>query len=446
MSSNTNPYLDQSRVDFLRARINSTDRKGLLSAWPRDGRELPVVEVEVAWVKFSTLNHRTRAEQLSQMIRTGQQNLFTEDPMGHTAQAAQYKILSSQSGFQELREDLKNRRQREHAVITADGVLINGNRRAAALRSLFEEANNLDCRYIRCLVLPADATPAELILLETELQVAKDFKQDYSWVNRALLIEELYNSNARSFEKVAAMMHRAVKDIREDFEKIQQVNQLVEMAKGEWLHIDFEANESAFDELAQYIRTKTESEKEAVRTVYFLGTLAGVNYRELRNLRRSDCKQLVDAEFNSDPQSFQLVQVAGGVDSLPQNGEDDLLASVLGEQLPVSTASKVLDMLVRQDRRQPVVFQDGTVVELPDVRAQVARVIEKAAAEAAEQKKDLSAVSAPLMRLEAAILNLHRARETLAQARALPGWNETKFLGLVVQAEEILTSLSGQKI
>ena len=441
MSSASNPFMDQSRVDFLKARINATSRRGLLSAWPRDERELPVVEVDVAWVRFSTLNHRTKAEQLSQTTRSGHHTLFTDDPMGKTAQTAQYKILSSQSGFEELKEDLENRGQREHAVITADGVLINGNRRAAALRSLFEDESNLDCRYVRCLVLPSDATPAELIHLETELQVAKDFKQDYSWVNRALLIEELYNNNGRSFEKVAAMMHRAVKDIREDFEKIQQVNQLVDLAKGEWLHVDFESNESAFDELAQYIRNRTEDEKEAVRTVYFLGTLSGVNYRELRNLRRSDCQKLVEAEFGNDPQLAPLINVAASSGAKAANAEDDLLDGVLGADQPVSIVGQVLDLLARQDRLLPVKFPDGSIAELPDVRSQVARVIEKAAAEAAEQKKDQSAVSAPLMRLETAIQNLERARDTLNQARALYGWNEAKFAGLVNQAGELLKSL-----
>ncbi|MDB6027099.1 MAG: hypothetical protein JWM68_3322, partial [Verrucomicrobiales bacterium] len=232
MPQPTNPFLDQGRASFLKARVNAAPRKGLLAAWPRVDRELPSVELDIDWVRFSTLNHRTKAEQFREVARTGLPNLFSGDPMGTAAQQAQYKILTSQSGFAQLKGDLAERKQQEPAVITAEGVLINGNRRAAALRSLLHEDNDLSGRYIRCLVLPEDATPGEIIRLEAELQVARDFKEAYSWVNQSLLIEELYNENGRNFDIVAAMMHRPVKDIITDFEKIQQVNQLVELSKG----------------------------------------------------------------------------------------------------------------------------------------------------------------------------------------------------------------------
>src|SRR4051812_28436708 len=113
-----NPFMDQGRVDFLRARMNASHRRGLLSAWPRDERELPVVEVDVDWVRFSTLNHRTRAEQLREAAHVGQMDLFVGDPLGSVAQAAQYRILAAQDGFSKLKDDLAARRQREHAVIT----------------------------------------------------------------------------------------------------------------------------------------------------------------------------------------------------------------------------------------------------------------------------------------------------------------------------------------
>lgn len=437
----TNPFMDQGRVDFLQARVNASQRKGLLSAWPRTDRELPVVELEVSWVKFSTLNHRTKAEQRREIVRAGQQNLFSGDPLGNTAQEAQLKILTLQAGFEDLKNDLAERGQREHAVITADGVLINGNRRAAALLSLFRVNNNLNCRYVRCLVLPADATPAEIIQLETELQVAQDFKEDYSWVNEALLIEELYNENSRDFDRVAAMMHRNVADIKEDYEKIQQVNQLVELSNGAWLHVDFEPNESAFDELAQHIKNKTDDEKSAVRSVYFLGTLAGVNYRDLRHLRRADCRSLVEAELNGDQQLAPVLNLASQPGQLQANADDSLLDSVLGANQETSKVTQVVNLLARLDRNSPVTLPDGTAADLADVRGQIARAVQKAADEAAEQKKDLTAVSAPIMRMESAIQNLERVRDTLSRARSLNGWNEERFESLLKGAKDLMDEI-----
>ena len=57
-------------------------------------------------------------------------------------------------------------------------------------------------------MLPDDATPAELVDLETELQIARDFKQDYGWINEAFLIEELFERENKDFARVASRMHR----------------------------------------------------------------------------------------------------------------------------------------------------------------------------------------------------------------------------------------------
>ncbi|WP_414660168.1 ParB N-terminal domain-containing protein [Horticoccus sp. 23ND18S-11] len=439
MSHATNPFMDQGRSTFLQTRVNATpQRKGLLAAWPRETRELPSVELDVDWVRFSTLNHRTKAEQLREIARATQPDLFSGDPLGKAAQDAQYRILIDQAGFDELKADLAERRQQEPAVITADGVLINGNRRAAALRSLLHDENNLDGRYIRCLVLPEDATPAEIIRLEAELQVAKDFKEAYSWVNQALLIEELYNDNGRKFEIVAAMMHRQVKDIISDYEKIQQVNQLVDLSNGRWLHVDFEPNESAFDELAQYIRNKNDDEKDLVRSVYFLGTLTGVNYRELRHLRRPDCQTLVEAELRGDLLIAPLLQLSANATPRPNDQQDQLLDSVLGDGRPTGIVGQLLDFLATHDRSQPIKFGDGSQVAAKDVTDQIARAVQKAALEAEEQKKDLTMLTAPTTRLEQAIKNIERARDILDRSRALPGWNEAAFSALVTKAKEVL--------
>jgi hypothetical protein len=431
--------MDQGRVKFLQTKVNATpQRKGLLAAWPRENRELPSVELDVDWVRFSTLNHRTKAEQLREIARANTPQLFSGDPLGKAAQDAQYRILASQAGFDQLKADLAERHQQEPAVITAEGILINGNRRAAALRSLLHDANNLNCRYIRCLVLPEDATPEEMIRLEAELQIAKDFKEAYSWVNQALLIEELYNENGRKFETVAAMMHRDVKDIIADYEKIQQVNQLVDLSNGRWLHIDFEPNESAFNELAQYIRNKNDDEKELVRSVYFLGTLVGVNYRELRHLRRPDCQTLVEVELASEPQIAPLIQLSTNKAGQPGDQQDQLLDSVLGESRPSGTVGQVLDFLARHDRHRPITFADGSQANVKDVTGQIARAVQKAASEAEEQKKDLTLLTAPQNRLEQAIQNIERARDILDRSRTMPGWDEAKFGALVTKAKQVL--------
>ena len=416
-----NPLLDRERADYLRAR--QTERKMLLPAWPRLDKELRFVEVEVKWVRFSTLNHRTRAEQMRAIHVSKNPDLFTADTLGPEAQDAQYHILKSQEGFQALKDDLRARKQQEPAVLTADGILINGNRRSAALRSLDLDDKYQGAKYVHCLVLPEDATPIELIDLEAELQVARDFKEDYSWINEALLIEELFEREGRDYEKVASKMHQDVQRVRPLHEKLQQVHQLVALSQGSRFHIDFEANESAFDELTKHIRNKPKNEADGVRATYFLGTLADVNYRRLRHLRRADAADMVLREVSNDPALKSLLSVSVSSPDCKSNG--DPLDDVLGTPFRPAGLHDVLALVAAKKPEETVVLPGGGAAQVQDLFDTLRSAINAAADEAEEEQRDQTAVSTPVKRAEKAAIELERALSALPRARAFGEWRET---------------------
>jgi hypothetical protein len=437
-----NPILDQDRVAFLKAR--ETEGKVLLPAWPRPIKELPVVHMEVTWVRFSTLNHRTRAEQLQAIRDANNPTLFSADPLGSAAQEAQYRILAAQEGFAALKEDLRVRKQQEPAVLTADGVLINGNRRSAALRSLYnDKPAHLDARYVACLVLPEDATPAELLDLEAELQVARDFKEEYSWINEALLIEELYDREGKDYDRVGARMHRDASDVRQLHEKLQQVHQLVSLSGGARLHIDFKENESAFDELSKHIRNKSKDEADSVRATYFLGTLANVNYRRLRHLRRPDAAAMVLSEMETDAALKPLLQV------MPQSATDldldDPLDAVLGADPRSNRLNDVLALLASKKREETIELPGGGTALVQHLFDTLQSAINAAADEAEEEQRDQTTVTAPVVRTSKAVAELERALIALPRARTLTDWVEADLTKELDQVQILLSKLRTTK-
>lgn len=434
----TNPFLDQERANFIQAR--AVLGRVRVPAWPRQAKELDLVELEVDWVRFSTMNHRTRAEQLREIAGTGRPDLFTADPLGPTAQDAQYAILRGQERFPELKQDLRERGQQDPAIITADGVLINGNRRSAALRSLFTDDDAPAARYVKCLILPADATPAELVDLETELQVAQDFKQEYAWINEALLIEELYERENKDFGRVATRMHRDVADVRSLHEKLQHVHQLVSLSKGARLHIDFNVNESAFDELAKHVKNKTAAEAESVRSVYFLGTLANVNYRKLRHLRRPDAAQLVSRELESDLSLTQLLKTVGGI--LPVS-EEDILDDVLGDAPTPGPLNGLLSFIAQKRPEDTVTLDGAGPVSAQVILETVQSAITAAADEAEEDQRDQTAVTAPISRAEKAIAELERALSALPKARSFAEFDEGAMTLRIKQVRALVEEYEG---
>lgn len=420
----TNPVLDQERVEYLRARqaASTPTKRVLLPAWPRPNKELPQVSLEVNWVRLSTLNHRTRSEQSRIAYQLNRPDLFTADPNGQEAQDQQYQILADQEGFDDLKADLKEREQQQPAVVTAEGVLINGNRRTAALRSLFNDDNHQPSRYITCLVLPEDANLTEMVDLETELQIAREFKEDYTWVNEALLIEEIFEREGKDWKKVSSRMHMDVSAVRSRYEKLQQLHQLVALSQGTRHHADFVDNESAFTELAKHVKGKPANEAASVRAAYFLGTLTGVNYRTLRHLRRPDASRRVRQELEGDQTLSPLLN------NDDQNSMSDILDDVLGpqEDQNSSTLTPVLSYVARQGQNQEVEL-NGEKIATKDLQDSIKQAIDIAADDAHNEDMDQDAAVAPIKHLERATNSVVKAVDTLEKARALQDWDEAEY-------------------
>ena len=434
-----NPVIDQERAGFLAARVANAKRQ-LLPQWVRPEKELPVESLPIEWVRFSTLNHRTRAEQEREKLKSGNAELFSGDPLGNAAQAAQIKILSDQDGFEDLKNDLKERGQQEPAVVTAEGILINGNRRAAALRKLWLDGHVQSARYIRTFVLPTDASKDELIDLETELQVSKDYREQYSWVNEALLIEEIFETSNKDWDRVAKRMRLEKEKVQTQYEKLQQLHQLVAMSNGRRYHADFLDNNSAFEELAKHIRDKSPLEAASVRSVYFLGTLAGTTYRDLRHLRRGDASAFVREEFANDPTLKSLLTV---VEKSQISDLTDLLDGVLGvDDIPESAdLTPVLSFLARQMPEEIVELPNGEKVAVANLFNSVKSAVDAAAKEASEELKDAKAVLAPLNKLALAVDNITRAGAALPKARSHPDWDEKLFEEMLNEVQAAITKI-----
>jgi hypothetical protein len=73
--------------------------------------------------------------------------------------------------------------QKRHGIVTADGVIIDGNRRAMLLNRIYanrdewQKENNVEnCQYFISVILPEDADPKEIQRLETTYQMGEDEK------------------------------------------------------------------------------------------------------------------------------------------------------------------------------------------------------------------------------------------------------------------------------
>lgn len=107
-----------------------------------------------------------------------------------------FLFSSSEERNKKTREDIIANGQMEPGIITADGVIVDGNRRASLLREISRthpDQNVRDrCGYFLTRILPEDADPKEILRLETTYQMSSDSKVDYNPIEKYLHAKDMY--------------------------------------------------------------------------------------------------------------------------------------------------------------------------------------------------------------------------------------------------------------
>ncbi|MFN0011730.1 MAG: hypothetical protein ACKVS8_08830 [Phycisphaerales bacterium] len=262
---------------------NELERRSLV--WQGESRLFPVVKLPLDAVVLNRRSHRIRA----QVESDSQRQVIEDDPYSDAAQIAIAGILRRTEDFEALKNNLNQEGQREPGVVTRAGVLINANTRTVALRDLGEQ-------YIRVIVLSPNATESELDELELTIQMAREFRQDYTFTNELLFVNDLLNTHRRSLRYIAlalrwadstsdAEVRRAEQRVTEWQQILSIVRDLQNRSGGRIPLTDFDDKRQALQEINRQYQELSASDQalaENVKSARLLGLLTGLGYRELR--------------------------------------------------------------------------------------------------------------------------------------------------------------------
>ncbi|WP_326765769.1 transcriptional regulator [Streptomyces sp. NBC_01591] len=156
--------------------------------WRTKPQVVQVIDMPVESLYYNPGTHRIRAQR---SFDPQQDRRLDDDPWSDESQDyLQYLLQAEPSDpskrdkdFDELKQSLEDFRQNEPGLITREGILVNGNTRAAALREL-------GVPDIRVAVLPDSCTWADINKVELSLQLRHDTRRPYSYINRLLTIDE----------------------------------------------------------------------------------------------------------------------------------------------------------------------------------------------------------------------------------------------------------------
>lgn len=134
-------------------------------------------------------------------------------------------LIEHPADNERTKADLAKNGQQVDGVITNEGIIIDGNRRATLLRALFNgEADKYgqsveDFRYFNAIVLPGDIDGKEIMALETMLQIGADKPVEYNRICLYIKVDNLLNAGYTYPQIKQYMGLKSDKDV-EDMESI----------------------------------------------------------------------------------------------------------------------------------------------------------------------------------------------------------------------------------
>ena len=184
-----------------------------------------------------------------QSLPQADQDVVESDPYGQQAQEIIARLLRETAGYERIKNALAKDNQLNHGVLTTGGVLVNANTRV--LLALRELPGSSTSRW-SC----SPATPGRRRSPNSTctLQMEQEVKQEYSFTNYLLFIEDLINGgNYTTLEVGRALLPAALTNSKTDKKKA------VDHVEGELcrpsLIRDVQAAEAAAPELSWTSKT-----------------------------------------------------------------------------------------------------------------------------------------------------------------------------------------------
>lgn len=256
-------------------------------------RVIPVITISPSVPLLNHDNYRLAA----QLEDHPDRDLVLGAPLTPGSQELLSKLLASTDEFRALKAQLSDLNQREPGLVTREGLLVNGNTRAVALRELGASGIMLG-------LLPPSVSTEDVLNLQVELQMIRLVRQDYTFTNELLLIDKLQSLQGANIDGIVSKL--GLKPGATSRKKIEQKNRILRLIKEiRHLHAGGMLPFSFFDSKRELLENLDES-YEKLKLTNFEGAeklkwhrISGM----LFGLTKDQVRTIDDSFFESEVQS-----------------------------------------------------------------------------------------------------------------------------------------------
>lgn len=378
---------------------------------------LPVFEIPIEYLVYNKYNGRVLS-----MVKSYERQFHPLNMENKADKKTIEKFLweSKVARNKITMEDLKEYGQKKIGIVTKDGIIIDGNRRASILNRIAQEKNS-GPMYFKAIILDdtLDDNPREIMRLETTYQIGEDDKLDYNPIEKYLKCKDLTEIGFETAE-IAKMMGSTEAKINEWLAIMRLMDDYLENLGYNGIYTRLEKLEGQFVDLNRFLKSYEKgtsyadwsykesdiSDLKAICFDYMRARYEGKEFREIASLSKKDsffCKQKVWEKFRDD--HFKKID-------------------------PINNKELSIDELRKKDQQENL----STILKIrdDDWKSNAATVLKGNLEKTRRRLQDFNKENAPL-------ILLRRAKDTLSSINTdvEPFYNDANVLSLIKEISSL---------
>lgn len=180
---------------ITKGNLFSNDGKGKRLRYGGSVQTFIEYEIPIDYLVFNVENGR-----IASLVKSFEREHSSLDPerVADSEQIAQFLYKSNEIANDKTKKSIAENGQLDAGIITSDGVIVDGNRRASLMLSILKDdryspIEHERCEKFRAVVLPEDANEKEILRLETTYQMGADEKVGYNPIEKYLHARDMYD-------------------------------------------------------------------------------------------------------------------------------------------------------------------------------------------------------------------------------------------------------------
>ncbi len=245
----------EQRIEYFTKLLKKAPYGSMEVFYKGHKQKLPVYEIDLDYLIYNPYNGRIASRVKSYEKLNKGERLNPEDA-DDVQIIEQFLDDSSKRSNVDTFKSLRDQGQLKYGIVTKDGYIIDGNRRAMLLRKVANEKKEKPVYFLGVVLEEElDENPKEIMRLETTFQMGEDAKVDYDPIEKYLKCKDLiqYYPGEKGIEEIAKMMGEKPSTIKEYLSIMERMDDYLDKLGYSGIYTRLSKTEGAFVDINGYL-------------------------------------------------------------------------------------------------------------------------------------------------------------------------------------------------